>query len=35
MALEHLAKADEVDPQARQSGPAAVDHDNGINMERD
>jgi hypothetical protein len=35
MALEHLAKADEVQPQATQSGPAAVDHDNGTNMDRD
>jgi hypothetical protein len=35
MALEHLAKADEVEPEATQSGPDAVDHDNGTDLDWD
>jgi hypothetical protein len=35
LALEHLAKADEVDPQATDCGPHATDQDDGSDMDRD
>ena len=34
-ALEHLSKADEVEPQATECGPHATDQDDGSDMDRD